>query len=238
MDLSKKINIGIFSFMFVFFLGVAIVANAYLWFIGILLLTIGIFYIQDRFNKRVLNTRFTRFFPLIFVALFILSLETSRSYITNNPQSVTVYVDEETDQERVLVEYGIYNSITFETKDLPRSIVDLNVTPSGYELVEPLDVQFEVFVAIYIFLGIPLFLNAIVSFLSQTRSISKNITSRESVFKVIMSSGDRFHSHDPRNAHIQQHQSFIQEDAKKEMVNDNFNNQDVHDEKAKKDEKK
>ncbi|MFP4478710.1 MAG: hypothetical protein ACLFPM_04705 [Candidatus Izemoplasmatales bacterium] len=233
MDLTKKVNIIIFSIMFILYIGAAIVASAYIWLLALIILTVGIFYLQDKLNDSIKNTRFTRFFPIVIVLFFIIATETSRDHIAENPQSITVYTDEVTNQERVLVKYGIYNALTFAKEDSPRSRVDLNVTSSGYELAEPLYPSLEVYAAIYIFLGIPLVLNAVVSILNQTRSISKNITSRESVFKVIMSSsGDRFHSHNPKTAHVQYHHSFIQEDAKKDMVNEHF------DERAKQNETK
>jgi hypothetical protein len=96
--------------------------------------------------------------------------------------------------------------------------MDLSISSSGYQLLEPLEPDLEIYTWIYAFIGIPLFLNAVISFLNQARGISENIASRENVFKTIMASGDRFHSHNSRNAHIQQHQSFIQENAKNEMI--------------------
>ncbi|MDA3932686.1 MAG: hypothetical protein PF513_08130 [Tenericutes bacterium] len=48
-----------------------------------------------------------------------------------------------------------------------------------------------------------------------------------------MASGDRFHSHNPRNEHIQQHQSFIQGKAKNEMIQDGYEQGVVHDEQPK-----
>lgn len=230
MSFNNKVNIGIFSFMFLFYLGVAIVANAYLWFITILLLSIGVLFFHDKLIDNGKDTKFIRFFPILIVALFIFANESSRSYLADNPQSISLYIDENTDEERVLVKYGIYGSLTFETINRHRDLVDLNVTSSGYELAEPLNPRFEVFVAIYIFIGIPLILNAIISVLNQTRSISKKITDKENLFKVIMSSGDRFSSHHPKTNHIQYQQSFNQEDAKKEMVKDVYKHREDHDE--------
>lgn len=220
MSLSRKIIIGFLSFMFVIYLGVAIVSNEYLWFSIITIITIGLFFLEDYLYMKFKNFKFLRFFPLLFLGMFIYATISSYTYISSNPQSVTLYTDEDTGFDRVLIEYGIYGFINFDEMDLYANNVHLNTSSSGPVLAEPLDPDLEFFVWIYSVFAVPFYLSLVISILNETRSSSVHTTRRESFMKVILTSGDRYSSKNPRTSHVQINESFIQEKAKSDMIKD------------------
>ncbi|QWC00151.1 hypothetical protein KHQ88_00875 [Mycoplasmatota bacterium] len=229
---NSKVDMIIFTIMFIFYLGAAVVSSNYLWFSLVLLITLALFYLQDLFTKKNINGNILRVFPILFVGLFIFATQMTKPLIVNNPQEITVYIDEQTNNERVRVDYGIYHSVTIIRMSRSLSQVDLLETSSGYELNTPLNPDLEIYTWIYILLGIPLVINSIIGFLNQTVSKRTDTYRRDSVMKVILSSGDRFSSHNPKSNHVQLHESFLQETAKKEMVNERQREEKVYDNKS------
>jgi hypothetical protein len=227
MTTTRKVNIIFFLLMYIFYLGVAIVANAYLWFSLILLSLLALFFLQDYLFSQIRSRKLLKFYPLLFIALFIFATETSDDYIANHPQSIDVYYNQELERNRVSIQYGIYNNFVLAEINRDRDSVDLLITPSGYELARPLNPQTELIVWIYMLFGVPLYITTIIDILGETRTVSSRNKSggRESILSILRSSSNHIGSQSSRASHIDAHESFVQEKAKNDMFEDYFKDQ-------------
>jgi len=225
MTTSRKVQIIIFGLLLIFYLGVAITANAYLWFAAILLSIIGLFFLQDFIGIRSKSVLLIKIFPILFIALFIYANEASRTLIIHNPQSISVYYDEDFDQERVVIQYGIYNSMTMTEKNIARNHVELRQASSGYELIEAPRPGLEIFTWIYIFIGLPIYLIAVISILNETRTNpnARKHGGRESILKVLWSAGQGINSRSSKSSHLSREENFIGEKAKSDILKDKDN---------------
>jgi hypothetical protein len=227
MATTRKVNIVFFLLMLIFYLGVAIVANAYLWFILILTSLLGLFFLQDYLFAKIRSRVLLKFYPLLFIFLFIFATETSRDYIADHPQSIEVYYNQIFDEDQVRIQYGIYNNVGLAVIDRKLDSADLTMTPTGYELASPLDPQIDLIMWIYMVFGVPLYITSIIDILGETRTVSSNNKTggRESFISVLRASSNHIGSQSSRASHVDTQESFIQEKAKKDMFDDYFKNQ-------------
>ena len=222
MNNSTKVMIVIHGFLLFVYLGAAVVSNSYLWLFIMVVMTISLFLLNEYIPYTKISYKIYRFLPFLFIVLFVFGLQLSEERINNNPQSIEVYTSDVMGEERVKIEYGLYNNYTLTDIDRPSYQVDLEMTSSGYVLEEPLDINFDFMNWFYMLLGIPLLITCIVQFLNNSSNRVQR-TSKDSVWKAILASGDRFGSKSPRTDHIQHQESFISETAKNKMIDENSN---------------
>lgn len=228
MSKGRIVNIAFFAFVFLFYIGVLVIGKAYLWFAIITVIIVGLFFLEYYLLENHPNFKLIKFFPILFIAYFVIVTATSKPFIIENPQSITVYKEYENDYvvpggEQVSIKYGIYTGFTLEEVIRYPGQVDLIETSTGYELVELIGPEptIRIYPYLYFFFGFPLYLNSIIFFFNNLRTSNAQIISRQGTFKPILSgSGAHSSSTNPRSAHNQQRESFVQEEAKKVVIND------------------
>ena len=211
-----------FGLSFILYIGVAVTANGYLWLAIIFFVLITLFQLEAFLFLKVKTGNLLRFFPFLFLALFIYANESSRELITENPHSVTVFFDQAYNQERVLIKYGIYDSVTLSEVNIKKTYQNVELTSNGYILTEPVNPKIDIFLWLYVFIGIPIFLNAVIGFLNETRTnpYANKKGGRESVLSVLWGASHTMNTSNHRTAHISQDQNFLDEKTKSDMFRD------------------
>ena len=183
MEKGSIFNMVFFAFIFLFYIGVLVVSKAYLWFAIITVIIVGLFFLEHYLLNNHPNFRLLKFFPVLFIAYFVIVTGTSKPYIIDNPQSVTIYEEYDNDYvapgaEQVSIKYGIYKGFTLEEIIKYPGQVELNETPTGYEVIKIYGEQpsIDFYAFLYFFFGIPLYLNSIRFFLNHQRTSNTHIT--------------------------------------------------------------
>lgn len=223
MNKGRIINIAFFAFVFLFYIGVLVVGDAYLWFAIITVVILGLFFLEYYLLKNHPNLKLMKFFPILFIAYFLIVTATSKPYIIDNPQSVTIYEEYDNDYvapgaEQVSIKYGIYRGLTLEEVVRYPGQVELNETPTGYELVELIgeEPKIEFYGYLYFFFAVPLYLNSIGFFFNHSSSSSAKIATYQNPYKTVLTgSGTQSSSTSPGPTHEKQRESYGMDDAKK-----------------------
>ena len=219
---DKKMYIIFFGLAFIIYIGAAVTAGAYLWLSTIILIFAALFAIEGFLIKRLKSGKLFRFFPLLFFAFFIYANETSKALVAENPYEVSVYYDEVFESDRVLIKYGLYNSVSLAEKNIGKTSSNVELTPNGYILTRSYDIKLDFYTYVYIIIGIPLFLITIIRFLSETRTnpYANKKGGKESVVSVLWGASHAMNTSNHRTAHISQDQNFLDEKSKSDMIKD------------------
>lgn len=214
MTLSTKLNIIFFLIFHVFFLGIAIQANYYLYFILLLVITIFLFIIQDYLLRKYPYSRFLIYIPILMLATITFGIYQNNILIKENPSSISIKVDEFGTQQ--YMNYSVYGrvydtSIVFYYDDI-QSGAELKDITKG--LLKPLS-------TLLFMPGIFFFLSLVAGVLNEIRSVGRH-GSRRKVMEMITSSstvrtGGGF---TPVQASIQQFEAHLQEHSKGHIADD------------------